>query len=149
MISAAEAEQLEFPLQAAFRRQRSHARISVVKHLKLQGRMLHRTDAELNLYRAIFSESKAFAGTLGKKKFDLIISNPPYIESKEIDVLEPEVRDHEPRLALDGGEDGLDFYRIIASEAAAHLKKNGCLMLEIGYNQKDSVKDILKADRGV
>ena len=89
-------------------------------------------------------ESKAFAGTLGKKKFDLIISNPPYIESKEIDVLEPEVRDHEPRLALDGGEDGLDFYRIIASEAAAHLKKNGCLMLEIGYNQKDSVKDILR-----
>ena len=81
---------------------------------------------------------------MGKKKFDLIISNPPYIESKEIDVLEPEVRDHEPRLALDGGEDGLDFYRIIASEAAAHLKKNGCLMLEIGYNQKDSVKDILR-----
>ncbi len=88
--------------------------------------------------------AKAFAGALGKKKFDLIISNPPYIESAEIEELEPEVRNHEPRIALDGGEDGLEFYRKIAEKAPGHLKKVGVLMLEIGYNQKDAVREILE-----
>ncbi len=84
-----------------------------------------------------------FNGKLKSKKFDLIISNPPYIQSSVIDTLEPEVKDHEPRMALDGGEDGLDFYRQIASDAAAHLKKNGILMMEIGYDQRDAVKALL------
>ena len=88
--------------------------------------------------------AKAFAGALGKKKFNLIISNPPYIESAEIEELEPEVRDHEPRIALDGGEDGLEFYRKIAAGSPAHLKKGGVLMLEIGYNQRETVKEILE-----
>ncbi len=83
-------------------------------------------------------------GTFGKKKFDMIISNPPYIEREVIKTLEPEVRDHEPNMALDGGEDGLDFYRIIAEKAADHLKKDGILMLEIGYNQREAVKDLLR-----
>lgn len=88
-------------------------------------------------------EAPFFNGRLGKKKFDLIISNPPYIESEVIEGLEPEVKDHEPRMALDGGTDGLDFYRRIAKEASAYLKKDGVLMLEIGCEQKDAVKEIL------
>ncbi len=84
-----------------------------------------------------------FNGKLKTKKFDLIISNPPYIQSAVIETLEPEVKDHEPRMALDGGEDGLDFYRQIASDAASHLKKNGILMMEIGYDQRDAVKNLL------
>lgn len=73
-----------------------------------------------------------FSGKLGKKKFDMIISNPPYIASHVIPSLQREVKDHEPMGALDGGADGLDFYRRIAEEAAAYLQKNGLLMLEIG-----------------
>lgn len=86
----------------------------------------------------------AFCGRLGKKKFNLIISNPPYIPPSVIEGLEPEVRDHEPMMALDGGEDGLDFYRVIAQHAPEHLKKGGVLMLEIGFDQKDAVKRLLQ-----
>lgn len=86
----------------------------------------------------------AFCGRLGKKKFNLIISNPPYIPPSVIEGLEPEVRDHEPMMALDGGADGLDFYRIIAQHAPEHLKKGGVLMLEIGFDQKDAVKGLLQ-----
>lgn len=103
-----------------------------------------RNNCKIKFIQSSMFDSKAFEGTFGKRKYDLIISNPPYIESREIDVLEPEVRDHEPRIALDGGEDGLDFYRRIAAEAWAHLKKNGCLVLEIGYNQKAAVEEILE-----
>lgn len=73
----------------------------------------------------------------------LIISNPPYIPLSVIKGLEPEVRDHEPMMALDGGEDGLDFYRIIAQQAPEHLKKGGVLIGEIGFDQKDAVKELL------
>lgn len=90
---------------------------------------------------------EALKGMTGKKKFDLIISNPPYIRPEIIETLEPEVKEHEPMLALDGGEDGLDFYRIIAKSAPEHLKKGGVLMMEIGYDQKNQVKEIL-ADTG-
>lgn len=109
-----------------------------------------RKNAERNKCRGIkfiesdMFESKAFHGAFGNKKFDLIISNPPYIESKVIEELEPEVRNCEPRLALDGGEDGLHFYRIIAEQAAAHLAKNGILMTEIGYDQQAAVAKLLE-----
>lgn len=85
-----------------------------------------------------------FSGKLGRKKFDMIISNPPYIASSVIPELQREVREHEPLEALDGGEDGLDFYRRIASEAAAHLHKNGVLMLEIGFDQGEAVTEMLR-----
>lgn len=78
----------------------------------------------------------------GKEDFDLIISNPPYIESEVIGTLDSEVKDHEPMLALDGGADGLDIYRRILKEAPAHLAEDGCIMLEIGANQADSIRDI-------
>ena len=86
----------------------------------------------------------AFCRKMGNKKFNLIVSNPPYIATEVIGGLEPEVRDHEPAMALDGGEDGLKFYRIIAEQAPEHLKKGGVLMLEIGFDQKDAVKDLLR-----
>ncbi len=85
-----------------------------------------------------------FCGKLGKKKFDFIISNPPYIESEVIPTLQMEVKDHEPMMALDGGEDGLDFYKRIAEESPNHLKKGGVLMMEIGYNQGDAVCHLLE-----
>lgn len=105
-------------------------------------------NARLNDCKSVkFTESDmfdAFCGRLGKKKFNLIISNPPYIPPSVIEGLEPEVRDHEPMMALDGGEDGLDFYRIIAQQAPEHLKKGGVLMLEIGFDQKNAVKGLLQ-----
>ena len=81
-------------------------------------------------------------GRFHKATFDMIIVNPPYIASGEIEKLQTEVKDHEPRKALDGG---LDFYRIIASQASKHLKKGGCLFLEIGYDQREAVTGLLQA----
>lgn len=79
--------------------------------------------------------------------FDIIVSNPPYIESAEIETLMPEVRDFEPRIALDGGSDGLDFYRRIIEEAPVHMRKGAMIFLEIGYDQAAAVSGLLK-DRG-
>lgn len=81
----------------------------------------------------------AFTGKMGNKKFDMIISNPPYIRKDVIPTLMPEVKDHEPLLALDGGEDGLVFYRIIVDQAPSFLKKNGVVMVEIGHDQMADV----------
>jgi len=75
-------------------------------------------------------------------QYDLIISNPPYIEESEIGRLEPEVRTHDPMMALEGGGDGLDFYKIIANNARQHLTIKGIIILEIGYNQKQAVTSI-------
>lgn len=91
-----------------------------------------------------FIESDLFKGLKKSRKFDIIISNPPYIESKEIDKLDEEVKKYDPRLALDGGEDGLDFYRRIAQEAGRRLNKNGILMFEIGATQGFAVRKIMK-----
>lgn len=77
--------------------------------------------------------------------FDLIISNPPYIASADIDELMPEVRDHDPLAALDGGLDGLDAYSVIATRAPAFLKKNGLLAVEIGHTQADDVTTCFEA----
>jgi release factor glutamine methyltransferase len=75
----------------------------------------------------------------GPVRFDLVVSNPPYIPTAEIEALQPEVRDHDPRPALDGGADGLDFYRQLAREAGAWLRPGGRLMLELGDGQADPV----------
>lgn len=79
-----------------------------------------------------------------EEKFDIIVSNPPYIETKTIQTLDKEVQ-MEPKLALDGGEDGLELYRRIIKEAYKYLNNNGTLALEIGYNQKDKVINLIKA----
>lgn len=79
-----------------------------------------------------------------KGKFDIIISNPPYIQSDVIDTLMPEVRDYEPRLALDGSGDGLSFYRRILEECPRYLQKGGMLFFEIGYDQGDAVSRLME-----
>ncbi len=75
-------------------------------------------------------------------KFDLVVSNPPYIESDVIEELEPEVKDFDPMLALDGGKDGLVFYRRLSEVLDKTLKKGGWFFFEIGYNQAEAVKEL-------
>ena len=76
--------------------------------------------------------------------FDLIVSNPPYIATKTVEELAPEVRDHEPRLALDGGEDGLFFYRRIIEKAPEFLTRGGSLWFEIGYDEQTAVTELME-----
>lgn len=75
--------------------------------------------------------------------FDVIVSNPPYIRSEVIPTLMPEVRDHEPHLALDGGSDGLTFYRRIIDGAPAHVKRESALFFEVGADQGEAVKELM------
>lgn len=94
--------------------------------------------------RCTLKQGNYFRALEPDETFDVIISNPPYIASDEILRLTKDVRDHEPRLALDGGEDGLNAYRIIAMDAGQHLRKGGLLALEIGYDQGASVPLLLE-----
>lgn len=90
-----------------------------------------------------FRHSDMFSSFRGTEQFNVIVSNPPYIPSAVIEELEPEVRDHEPRGALDGTADGLYFYRILAEECAKHLTPGGHVYFEIGYDQGAAVKELL------
>lgn len=90
-----------------------------------------------------FRHSDMFSSFRGTEQFNVIVSNPPYIPSAVIEELEPEVRDHEPRGALDGTADGLYFYRILAEECAKHLTPGGHVYFEIGYDQGMAVKELL------
>ncbi len=92
--------------------------------------------------RITFHEGDLFAPLPVELKFDLIVSNPPYIRADEIAMLEPEVRDHDPRAALDGGADGLVFYRRIAAESASRLRLGGWLMAEFGDGQAETIREI-------
>ena len=86
---------------------------------------------------------KPFSKHFRKQKFDMIISNPPYIKSSIIPTLQKEVCEHEPLSALDGGESGLDFYERIVSGVGSHLRKGGVLLLEIGHDQGEAVSGLL------
>lgn len=92
-----------------------------------------------------FIESDLFQNLNGRK-FDFIVSNPPYIESDIVDKLDEEVKNNEPKLALDGGKDGLDYYRTIINQAPLYLNKHGRLYFEIGYNQADAVTKLMQKD---
>ena len=102
-------------------------------------------NAEMNHVKASFILSDLFAGIEGS--FDMIVSNPPYIVSSVIGTLMEEVRDHEPLMALDGGSDGLDYYRRIVPESMDHLNLGGWLIVEIGYDQADSVRSMFADHR--
>ena len=91
----------------------------------------------------IFRLSDMFSAFSETERFNVMVSNPPYIPSAVIEELEPEVRDHEPRGALDGTADGLYFYRILAEECAKHLTPGGHVYFEIGYDQGAAVKELL------
>ncbi|MCZ4091721.1 peptide chain release factor N(5)-glutamine methyltransferase [Sinorhizobium psoraleae] len=80
-------------------------------------------------------------------RFDVIVSNPPYIQSKVVEELEPEVKFHDPAAALDGGDDGLNAYRAIALHADRHLEADGVIGLEIGFDQKQAVTALFAAQR--
>jgi release factor glutamine methyltransferase len=100
-------------------------------------------NAMLNGADVNFVHSNVF-DSLENEKFDAIVSNPPYIESCVIPTLMREVKDFEPQNALDGGEDGLVFYRRIISEGKAYLNEGGHIFFEIGYNQADAVKKLFE-----
>lgn len=99
-------------------------------------------NAELNDVSINFIKSDMFEKIDGK--YDIIVSNPPYIRPDVIETLMPEVREHEPLMALDGGSDGLDFYRIIAAQSKEHLEENGILAVEIGYDQWEDVSELFR-----
>ena len=99
-------------------------------------------NAKLNEVPVLFERSDLFE--MVTEKFDVIVSNPPYIPSKVIETLMPEVRDHEPIKALDGKEDGLYFYRRITEESVAYLKPGGYLLYEIGHDQGEAVSSYMR-----
>ncbi|MBR3397244.1 MAG: peptide chain release factor N(5)-glutamine methyltransferase [Lachnospiraceae bacterium] len=101
-----------------------------------------RKNAEKYSAGCAFVKSDLFENIDGK--YDMIVSNPPYIRTADIQNLETEVKDHEPAAALDGGPDGLKYYRRIAAEAPAYLNAGGRLCLEIGFDQAEEVKQILE-----
>ena len=86
-----------------------------------------------------FSQSDLTKGLKKNRKYDIIVSNPPYIKSEDIDKLDVEVKKYDPKLALDGGDDGLDFYRRIVQEAPSKLTKKGWLYFEVGKGQAEDV----------
>lgn len=100
-------------------------------------------NAKNNNVKAKFVATNMFE-KLGDEQYDVIVCNPPYIETATIDTLDSSVKDYEPHLALDGGADGLDFYRTLAAEAHKHLTDHGVLVMEIGYNQGETVPDLFE-----
>jgi len=95
--------------------------------------------------RIAFLESDLFAGVTGGEKFDLVVSNPPYIGHREAATLAREVRDHEPALALYGGEEGYEFYGALIAQAADRIEPGGLLVLELGHNSLCAVRPLLES----
>lgn len=112
--------------------------------LEVAGRNVLKVLTPEKAEHAHFLQSDLFEKVEGK--FEIIVSNPPYIASAEVEKLMPEVRDHEPRMALDGTEDGLHFYRRIIEEAGKHLVSSGMLFFEIGYDQGQAVSELMRTE---
>lgn len=110
--------------------------------LSVEALKVAKENAKLNEVDVEFINSDLFANV--KDKFNVIVSNPPYIPTRVIDGLMPEVREHEPRMALDGTEDGLLFYKNIIDSSKVYLEKNGMLLFEIGHDQGLSVSNLMK-----
>lgn len=112
--------------------------------LEVAGRNVLKVLTPEKAEHAHFLQSDLFEKVEGK--FEIIVSNPPYIASAEVEKLMLEVRDHEPRMALDGTEDGLYFYRRIIEEAGKHLVSSGMLFFEIGYDQGQAVSELMRTE---
>ena len=112
--------------------------------LEVAGRNVLKVLTPEKAEHAHFLQSDLFEKVEGK--FEIIVSNPPYIASAEVEKLMPEVRDQEPRMALDGTEDGLYFYRRIIEEAGKHLVSSEMLYFEIGYDQGQAVSELMRTE---
>ena len=112
--------------------------------LEVAGRNVLKVLTPEKAEHAHFLQSDLFEKVEGK--FEIIVSNPRYIASAEVEKLMPEVRDHEPRMALDGTEDGLYFYRRIIEEAGKYLVSSGMLFFEIGYDQGQAVSELMRTE---
>lgn len=112
--------------------------------LEVAGRNVLKVLTPEKAEHAHFLQSDLFEKVEGK--FEIIVSNPPYIASAEVEKLMPEVRDHEPRMALDGTADGLEFYRRIIVEAGQYLVSSGMLFFEIGYDQGQAVSELMRTE---
>lgn len=106
-------------------------------------------NAKKNSVQIEFLQGDGFAAVPNDMQFDLIISNPPYISTAEIETLQPEVRDFDPRQALDGGADGLVFYRMFAAQAKLFLKPGGKIMLEFGDGQAPAIREIFENEKWI
>lgn len=114
--------------ETAIKYAKENAEINEIKNVTfLRGNLFEPIKKLFTVHRSLFT-------------FDLIISNPPYIKKNDIKELQPEIKDWEPIEALNGGEDGLDYYRAIISKARDYLKEGGCLMFELGIDQADAVR---------
>ena len=109
------------------------------KALEVAKRNANELDSDIN-----FLKSDMFSSLTCENKYDIIVSNPPYIQSDVVDTLESEVKDFEPRLALDGDVDGMKFYKIIAKNYETYLADNGVLALEIGYDEADDIRALFE-----
>ena len=109
------------------------------KALEVARRNANELDLDIN-----FLKSDMFSSLTCENKYDIIVSNPPYIQSDVVDTLESEVKDFEPRLALDGDADGMKFYKIIAENYETYLADNGVLALEIGYDEADDIRALFE-----
>ena len=109
------------------------------KALEVAKRNANELDLNIN-----FLKSDMFSSLTCENKYDIIVSNPPYIQSDVVDTLESEVKDFEPRLALDGDVDGMKFYKIIAENYENYLADNGVLALEIGYDEADDIRALFE-----
>ena len=109
------------------------------KALEVAKRNAKELDLDIN-----FLKSDMFSSLTCESKYDIIVSNPPYIQSDVVDTLESEVKDFEPRLALDGDVDGMKFYKIIAENYENYLADNGVLALEIGYDEADDIRALFE-----
>ena len=109
------------------------------KALEVARRNANELDSDIN-----FLKSDMFSSLTCENKYDIIVSNPPYIQSDVVDTLESEVKDFEPRLALDGDADGMKFYKIIAENYEDYLADNGVLALEIGYDEADDIRALFE-----
>ena len=96
--------------------------------------------------RINFVKSDLFTNIDKETKFDIIVSNPPYIKREVIETLDKQVKDYEPYNALEGGVDGLDFYRAITKQAKEYLKKGGILAYEVGHDQSEDVSKLMEID---
>ena len=101
-------------------------------------------NARKNEVKIDFCQSDLFKSLKKGKKYDIIVSNPPYIKSEDLEKLDVEVKKYDPRLALDGGVDGLDFYRRIIKEAKPKLTKKGWLLFEVGQGQAEIVEELMQ-----